>query len=345
MAIKNKYERLLARRVPQDDRAIRNFSESFESQLGEATKYLIGAMAPVASRYTERLVEQGDRIENQLKSRLSAEYPSLKFRRQGSVSNHTHIRYYSDVDVLVIIDKFEGVEPPMKPTNPYTGNANQDLLDLRARCAEELAKAFPAARVDDEGATCVTIEGGSLICPVDAVPSNWFNTNAWKQSGQEHDRGIQVYNRDKKARIKNHPFLFNHRIHSCDIAGLGVPRCYIRLLKNIKADHENADVNAEIDFSSFDICSLVYRMQTDAIQGKRNKPLNLIYELLIWMQTVLKDEPLRISLMSVDDSRKIFDSPAKLVGLRTIFEDLKILYRQALEEIQSRELITESHLP
>lgn len=345
MATKNKYERLLARRAPQDDRSIRNFSESFESQFGEATKYLIGAMAPVAPRYTERLVEQGDRVENQLKTRLAKEYPTLTFRRQGSVSNHTHIRYYSDVDVLVIIDKFVGIEPPLKSTNLYTGNAEQDLLDLRTRCADELGKAFHAAQVDDEGSTCVTIKGGSLICPVDAVPSNWLNTEAWSQSRREHDRGIQVYNRDKKLRIKNQPFLFNHRIHACDVARFGVPRCFIRLLKNIKADHENADVNAEIDFSSFDICSLVYRMPTDSTQGKRNKPLSLIYALLVWMQTVLNDEVVRISLMSVDDSRKIFDNSGKAGGLRTLFEDLKVLYGQALEESQRREIITEAHLP
>lgn len=33
-----------------------------------------------------------------------------EFKYQGSVPSNTHIRYHSDIDLLVIIDKFETVE-------------------------------------------------------------------------------------------------------------------------------------------------------------------------------------------------------------------------------------------
>ncbi len=344
MSTRTKYERLLARRAPQDERRIYNFSESFETQYGEATKYLIGAMSPVAPRYTQRLVEQGDRVENQLKTRLAEFYPALEFRRQGSVSNNTHIKFHSDVDVLVIIDKFETLEHPQQPPNPYLGNPNQDLTDLRQKCATELKNAFPAAAVDNNGSTCVTIDGGSLACAVDAVPSNWFNTVAWSQTRQEHERGVEVYNRDKGRRILNRPFLYNYRIHLHDAPRIGVPRCLMRLLKNIKADHEKSGLDDDVDFSSFDICSLVYRMPDDLVTGIHNRPLRLIYALLVWIVNVLNTPSLRGSLNVVDDSRLIFDTPTKEHGLRILFEDLKILYHQADQETSNRQILTESHL-
>lgn len=344
MSTRTKYERLLARRAPQDERRLYNFSESFESQYGEATKYLIGAMSPVAPRYTERLVEQGDRVENQLRTRLAELYPALGFRRQGSVSNNTHIKFHSDVDVLVIIDKFHTVEPPLQPSNPYQGNPNQDLIDLRQKCAEKLKDAFPAATVDNEGSTCVTIEGGSLACAVDAVPSNWVDTVAWNQTRQEHDRGVEVYNREKKQRILNRPFLYNHRIHTHDVPRQGAPRSLMRLLKNIKADHEKSVQDEDVDFSSFDICSLVYRMPNDLFTGIHNRPLRLIYALLIWIANVLNNASPRERIKVVDDSRLIFDTPTKERGLRTLFEDLKILFHQAEQESSNRQIITETHL-
>lgn len=340
-----RYERLLERRAPRLDRTLYNFSESFERQAGEATRYLIGAMSPVAPAITQRLKADGDRVENQLKQKLAYEYPALQFRRQGSVSNNTHIKFYSDVDVLVIIDKFEALELPQQPAVRYNGDANQDLIDLRQGCAAKLKDAFPSGRIDNEGSTCVTLEdASSLICSVDAVPSNWFNTNTWNVSRQEHDRGIQVYNRDKKERVLNRPFLFNYRLDMHDVARIGVPRCLIRLLKNIKADHEKSDLEGDIDFSSFDICSLVYRMPDDYIRGIHQQPLALIQGLINWMGAVLNNEQLRGHLLVVDESRVIFDSNSKETGAAVLLRDLSLLHRQALLENQGRYFVTESHL-
>src|SRR5262245_29482796 len=126
MTIQTKYQRLLSRRAPALERAVTRFTEAHEHAPGETTKYLLGALAPVAPNLTARLTEQGDRVKKQLSTRLNGEYPYLEFRRQGSVSNNTHIRYYSDVDVLTIIDKFTTLEPPQEATYPYQGNPTDD---------------------------------------------------------------------------------------------------------------------------------------------------------------------------------------------------------------------------
>lgn len=302
-------------------------------------------MRPVDGKYTGRLVEQGNRVEAQLKDRITDDYPDVDFRRQGSVSNHTHIRYYSDVDVLVIIDKFFTLEPPQRPSIPYTGIPEDDLLVLRRKCVRELSKAFWAAEVDDGGANSISLSGGSLACKVDVVPSNWYHTNDYSCTGLECFKGIMILNKEEMKRKKNYPFLFNSRIDESDNKRNGVTRMLIRLLKTIRSDSE--EEKNPIDFSSFDICSVVYRMPDEYLGFRLTEPLDIIRNLLNWMSTVLDRESIRNTLMVVDDSRKIFDVSGKTVEFRKLFNDLKIVYDGAVKEsllLNRSQLLTKAHI-
>jgi hypothetical protein len=300
-------------------------------------------MAPVAPALTQRLVEQGDRVENQLTTRLSAGYPALQFRRQGSVSNFTHIRYYSDVDILTIIDKFYTLEPPQQPAIPYQGEPIDDLIELRKHCVRELEAAFPSASVNDDGSTSIVLEGGSLACSVDIVPSNWYDTNAYAAGEGEHTRGIMVLNKEERTRMRNYPFLFNHRLDVHDRARTGVPRMLIRLLKSEKADHEE-ESGTELEASSFDICSIVYRMPDSYLDVPLRQPLRIILALLKWLYHVLSTTDLQKSLKVIDDSRLIFDSSEKASALGKIYADLYEDYSEALKEQAGHVLITEAHI-
>ncbi len=343
MALSDRYQRLLGRRAPAQDRALAKFSEAYEQTPGEATKYLLGAMRAVESGYTQRMAEQGDRVENQLATRLHELYPALIFRRQGSVSNDTHIRYYSDVDVLTIIDKFYTLEPPQKPLIPYAGVPIDDLLELRQYCVRELKIAFPTAKVNDEGSTCIAIEGGSLTCQVDVVPSNWFDTNDYANGNGDHTRGIMVLNKKEKTRTTNFPFLFNVRLNEHDVARMGAPRMLVRLLKSVKADHEE-ESSKEIYFSSFDICSLVYRMPDIYLQVNLYHPLDIIRNLLEWINRVTQVQALRDALMAIDDSRLIFNEPDKVLALKALHSDLKPIYDAAVVENGGYKILSEAHL-
>lgn len=343
MPITDRYQRLLSRRVPADDRPFTKFAEAYEQQPGENTKYLIGAMTPVGSRYTERLVEQGDRVQNQLNTRLE-NYSALDFKRQGSVSNRTHIRYNSDLDVLVLIDKFTTLEPPLQPANPYKGNPIDELLLLRSCCASSLRAAFPKAAVDDLGSTSVAVSGGSLVCKVDVVPANWYDTVRYTAREGDHYRGVMVLNRKQMQRKENFPFLFNFRLNNHDLARSGVPRMLIRLLKTIRADYETDNPGTAIPFSSFDICSLSYRMPDDCLSAKINQPLDIIRNFLLWIQAVISRRDLQSSLKSVDDSRLIFDEPAKVEGLQRLFQDLVAVYSGAVKEQGGFYMLSEAHL-
>ena len=184
-----KYARLQARRVPLDQQA--TITESYKTlSAKENTRYLVGAMLPVKHRYTEITIEQANRVQNQLEKNLSE---TCIYQHQGSVSNNTHIMYYSDIDLLVITQKFVTHETNTGDFPYYVGSPNQDLLSLRRECKTILEREFTTAKVDAAGSKSISIEGGTLSRKVDVVPSNILLTNAFKKEGKEWQKGIQVW--------------------------------------------------------------------------------------------------------------------------------------------------------
>lgn len=341
MNIEKRYEKLLKRRAPYEDRVFARYDEAYEKEQGTFTKYILGALRPVGRQYTQKLIEQGDRIENQLKKGLEELYPGLEFRRQGSVSNHTHIRYSSDIDVLAIIDKFYSLEHPQEPSFLYEGEPKDDLLNLRNHCHSYLSSAFPAAEVDNTGSTAISIEGGSLYCKVDIVPSNWFNSNDYANYGVEIYRGVQVLDKKAMVRNRNFPFLFNYRIDEKDKSRNGLTRMLIRLLKTLRADSDDSGIL--IDFSSFDICSVVYRYPDNLLVKDLRLPLDILKNLLSWMDIIIQSSEIRAGLKVVDDSRKIFDEFGKVSEFKKLRSELSLLYEGAMQENRYG-IITESHL-
>ena len=73
------------------------------------------------------------------------------------------------------------IEASQTNSAPYSGDVNEELLELRKQCVKELKLAFYEATVDDKGANSIELEGGSLACKVDVVPSAWYETNIYKQ--------------------------------------------------------------------------------------------------------------------------------------------------------------------
>jgi hypothetical protein len=321
--LEQRYQNLLRRRAPTEDRQVRAFAEGFEREQELSIRLLVGSLAPVDPRYTAMLVEQGDRVEEQLRRRIPEDHVGVVYRRQGSVSNNTHIRFSSDVDVLAIIGDFVTLEPPQVASSPYQGEPDNDLLRLRRSCVRHLGDAYPAATVDDSGATAVWLKGGSLRCDIDVVPANWYDTMSFASSGLEKDRGVMVFNRDRAERIKNYPFLFNYRIGQRDIEMGGLLRAQIRLLKTIASDLKIAREGEPL--SSFDICSVVYRMNPADLQPVRTFPIRVATSLVLWLRALEGNPALRATLKVVDDSRLIFDKDEKVAGL--------VALRRGLEEL------------
>ncbi|MBL7766899.1 MAG: hypothetical protein JNJ58_12435 [Chitinophagaceae bacterium] len=297
----NKLEKLKNRRQDIITKAF-SLNENFNKKTyGESTTYALEAMEEISAEYTNNTYKQVMRVQNHLKPGLNEYGIDVDFRYQGSVPTNTHIKLYSDIDLLAIHQKFYTLEPPLRPTYPYLGDTLADLKELRSRAFRILDTVFTSCDIDDSGGKALTISGGSLNRKIDIISSNWHNTVRYQNSNDEVYRGVKILDRDNNKEILNFPFMHIHCINQKDIEVGGNEKRVIRLLKSIKAD---ADEN--INVSSYDIASLVYRMDNSYLHTSRNQRIVLINNTNQFLTKVINDKTFRESLYVANGTRRLF---------------------------------------
>lgn len=280
---------------------------------GSAVKYLVGSMAKVDPKYTEITYAQGERVRNQLEKALNALNAPCEFEYQGSVTNDTHIKSHSDIDLLAITRRFSTLEPPQKATYPYHGNPTADLMEVRSISSRTLHTAFPAGEVDDSGSTCVAISGGSLQRKIDVVPANWYDTNQYSVHRAKRFRAIQVLNSKTGERNKNMPFMHNYLIDLRDTRTQGGLRRIVRLMKSLKYDSQN------VTLTSYDLTAIAYSMSDFDLATHPGGELALLCRLKAYLDELAIDSTRRASMLVPDQSRRVFiEGHATLNGLQEL---------------------------
>lgn len=318
-------ERLRSRRIDPtiENATLLNEAYSHISQ-SDSVKYVIGAMQSIDPEYTKNTYLQGERICNQLQSKLEER---CEYEYQGSVTNDTHIKAKSDIDILVLIEKFVTLESPQKPKNPYSGDPIQDLVDLRNNCIYSLKSAFPQADVDSTGSKSIAIEGGSLTRKVDVVPSNWFDSNLYAEKQDKIYRAVQILDAKKRERLKNTPFLHNAWIEHKDNNTSGGLRKACRLMKSLKYDTET------INLSSYDIVSIAFNMDDYLLNFAKSEELAILSSCLSYCETLQSNSAMRESLNVPDGHRRIFtEGHATTEGLNQLTDELRKLSTDVLHE-------------
>ncbi|WP_437207083.1 hypothetical protein [Planctomicrobium sp. SH664] len=308
-------QRLRERRIdphePTEKYARANEVYERMSESSSAIKYAIGAMQPIDPTYTDNTFREGDRVRNQLEKYLGGQGIICEYDYQGSVTNDTHIKAKSDIDLLTLHCAFVSLEPPQRPSYPYQGDPVEDLVILRRASTRVLIENFPEATVDSSGSKSVSIEGGSLRRKIDVVASNWHDTNEYARSGLKRDRGIHILDAHKRVRLANLPFLHNDRLHNKDQQTLGGLRKAIRLLKSLKYDSD-----AGVDLSSYDIAAIVYSMNNSQLTVMHGMELLLLERCKRHLDHLAATQWIRDSLDVPNGTRKIFCSEgATLAGL------------------------------
>ncbi|MCB2289461.1 hypothetical protein LGK97_06730 [Clostridium sp. CS001] len=311
-------------------------TEAYEGlKENDVYKYFIGSMEGVDKIYTNNTYKEAERVQNQL-DKIKDSNLNFKYEYQGSVSNNTHIRAHSDIDILVLIEKFYTVEHPQVPMYPYTGDPVEDLMELRMKCEKHLTSAFYAADVDCSGAKAIGLSGGSLKRKIDVVPSNWVNTNEYSKSLNKIHRGVQVLDKYKRVQIKNTPFYHNYLLNEKDKACLFNYKKVVRLLKTLKAD-----ANSEINFSSYDIAAIVYSMDNSKF-AVYDKHLLLLKNIKEYIKYVLESSVYRDTLYVPDRSRKIFDDSSKVSGLKILKVEIDTLYYDIVDDLSRNRILLET---
>jgi hypothetical protein len=319
---KTRLEKLLNRRLDPNIK-VAGLNEVYNRLSTEdtAVQYAIGAMQPIDPDYTARTIEERNRVEKQLSDGFAASGLRVDFDYQGSVTNDTHIRAHSDVDLLTVESRFLVVQPPNKPTTYYQGDCVADLRQIRRVSAQKLKSAYPTAKVDESGSKAINISGGSLMRKIDVIASNWWHTVEYRSDPQKHWLGIEVLDNEYGVRIPNKPFLHNKRIQDKDSVTNGGQRKLIRLLKSLKYDSDD-----KIDLSSYDIAGIVFNMSEDQLLSQPGNDLILIrncHTYLVVLETV---ESIRLSISVPNETRKVFCSDgASLAGLTQMRTALGVL--------------------
>ncbi len=299
-------------------------NEAYASiQEDDAVQYLVGAMEAVESSFTKNTYEEGNRVANQISTGLASESLKAEYEYQGSVTKNTHIKAYSDIDLLVLETRFYSLQPPQQPPNPYKGDPLQDLLQIRRICISHLKSAFPTATVDDSGPKSIKISGGSLARIVDIVPANWYDTNDYAEKKQKILRGVHVLDAHKKERQSDQPFIHGAWINYKDSNTQGSTRKLVRLLKSLKYDSED-----RVTMSSYDIESLVFRMNDTQMQKPQGEEIPLAHACWLWLKTVEDSQQIRDELSVPDGKRKVFaEGNVTLAQLKSLRQELEgLLY-------------------
>lgn len=287
------------------------------------TRYALGSMQAVSETYTRVSKETADRVANQLKERLAKGGVHAEFHLQGSVPLDVHIKGISDVDLLTLSNELYTYDPKGAVAlrggykNPAKRTSLEVLMELRGLVESSLDDAFPAAKVDKAGAKAVKISGGSLARDVDVVPAHWSDTIQYQATGKASDRGTRILDKKKQVTIENQPFRHIELIRArCDQVGGGL-RKSIRLCKNVKADSDR-----NITLPSFDIASVMYHANLEALRIGRYYELAILSETQRHLDQLACDHALAKTLYVPDGSRLIFDTDEKLRSLNELSYDI-----------------------
>lgn len=336
-------------RINPEHFAIRkSFSDELSTiSYSEVLTYIRLAMKGVEPEYTQKSKEAGERV----KEHLIKELKDVSFKYQGSVMTDTHIKGYSDIDLLTICEKFyqpdnynikkllENSEQRVKffsslpklekevTASSYQGSALDDLRSLRVDSENTLKEVY--SNCDIIKSKSIKIKNLSLNREVDIVIANWYDDITSVINDKGDYRGIQVYNKDTHERgDADYPFLSIKRINERSSLTNGRLKKMIRFLKNNKANSAQ-----DIELSSFDINAICYDINVNEYQNLSFYELvPIIYN---QMKKITTDENKADNLVSVDGREYIFrgnstkkDNLKKLLAeVEGIFMDMKGMLR------------------
>jgi hypothetical protein len=299
--------------------------------------YIRYAMKGVESTYTQKSIDAGENAKDHLKKSLS----DVAYRYQGSVMTNTHIKGHSDIDLLIISDKFytwdsyetkkilesadrrstfqqssiQKLETEVN-NSAYTGNAIEDLRQLRLACEQVLSTQYTKCDVTKGKAIKITNLG--LKRDVDVVVSNWYDDVRSIIYNKGENRGIQIYNKDTNSKESpDYPFVSIERINQRGAETQGRLKKMIRFLKNVKADS-----TLKIELSSFDINAICYDINPAIYRTQTFT--QLVPTVFNQLKSICTDKSHSDEIASVDEREYIFR------GQDQKLEYLKLLYAEVI---------------
>lgn len=334
-------ESIRGRINPENFKLRKSFSDELSTiSYSDVLTYIRIAMKSVEPEYTQKSKDAGERTQEHLTKGLS----DVTFKYQGSVMTNTHIKGYSDIDLLTICEKFyqpdsykieqllNSSEQRVKyhqtsinklerviNTASYTGNALEDLKKLRFDSENILSNVYSICDITKPKA--IKIKNFNLNREVDIVIANWYDDVTSIINDRGDFRGINVYNKDTNSRgDADYPFLSILRINERSSETNGRLKKMIRFLKNSKA---NSDL--EIDLSSFDINAICYNIQVSEYQN--SSFYELVPVIYNQMESICNSQTKADNIVSVDGREWIFrNKSGKIENLKKLLAEVEGIF-------------------
>lgn len=321
------------------------FNKSFSDELqtisySNVLTYIRLAMKGVEPEYTQKSMLAGSRVKDHLLTVLD----QVDFRYQGSVMTNTHIKSYSDIDLLTISSEFyqydrynsnqiindyqtrakysnSQIEKIQNQINApdYNNDSLSVLKNIRLRSERKLSSEYSICDISKPKS--IKITNTNLRRDVDIVVANWYDDILSIVNSKGSYRGIQVYNKDTHSRgDADFPFLSIERISERGNLTTGRLKKMIRFLKNMKANSSH-----EIKLSSFDFNAICYDIAISEYHG-------LVFHQLVpvlykQLKSIADNQSHADRVTSVDDREYIFRyNPEKIQNLRLLLAEVEGVY-------------------
>lgn len=334
-------ESIRGRLNPENFALKKSFSDELATiSYSDILTFIRMAMKGVEPEYTQRSKDAGEKVKEHLNNKLT----DVSFRYQGSVMTDTHIKGYSDIDLLTICEKFysydsfnikqllESTERRSKfrqasldklqnevNTLSYKGDSLADLRKLRLDSEQILFDTYEIC--DTTKPKSIKIKNKSLHREVDVVIANWYDDVSSIINDKGDYRGIQIYNKDTNSKEKaDYPFLSIKRINDRSSETNGRLKKMIRFLKNSKALSDY-----KIDLSSFDINAICYDIKVAEYESLSFYELvPVIYN---QMKSICTNQTHADDIVSVDGREYLFrGNSVKLQNLKALLAEVEGIF-------------------
>lgn len=307
-------------------------------------KFVKLAMSAVDNTYTQRSKLAG----NNAKDWLKAEQHNVDYAFQGSVMTNTHIKGYSDIDLLTLCTKFYGSEISkvrnilQTPNNyswseenklrrfeqnfiQYTGDSLQDLRNLRLENEKILSRHYTIC--DTSKAKAIRVKNQNLNMEVDVVTANKHESIEYiLKDYDDKYLGVRIYDKEKNCQLDiDYPFL---RIQLMNERGIETGDRFkkmVRFLKNVRSQADN-----KIDLTSFEINSICYDIPTWKYSSAYY--LQLVNVVFGKIYSICNNQTEADNVKSVDGTEYVFrNKPDKVRHLRLLMSEVKNI----IDDLQS----------
>ncbi|RAJ92231.1 nucleotidyltransferase-like protein [Larkinella arboricola] len=328
----------------------RSFREELSSiEYSDVLVYIRYAMKGVEPAYTQVSKQAGENVKSHLKP-----LEDVEFQFQGSVMTNTHIKAYSDIDLLVISSKFytwdksesekyinENDFRSRLDTNSinkliyeqnnfslYQGDFIADLKKLRSDSEYILKSKYVICNINEP--KCIKIKNQDLNRSVDVVVANWYDDIRSVIYDKGVNRGIQIFNKSTNDREDpDYPFVSIKRINERGNLTNGRIKKMIRFLKNIKSDS-----SLEINLNSFDINAICYDIEPAKYQNASF--LELVPIVISQLNSICTNPSHAERIVSVDEREYIFKyRQSKLKEVQKVLSEIQSIYLDLKKVIQN----------